>query len=209
MMAIAQRPEYYHAYVGTGQMSNVPQQERLGYELVLNRAREQGIEKAIVELHKIGAPNMSGRYIDGMKGTAIERKWVTKLGGFFYDSSSMLPKLLELCACPEYSGLDCFRFLRGMTFSKKNRMMEREVFEINLNEIVPEVEVPVYFFLGRHDLNAPPAASVEYLQSLTAPAKHLVWFEKSAHSPCFEEAMKFNRELILLKGENIVCSEDL
>lgn len=209
MMAIEQRPEYYHAYVGTGQMSNIPRQERLGYKMVLDLAVERGIEKAVDELGSIGAPNRSGRYIDGMKGTAIERKWVTKLGGFFYAKSSMLPQMLELFACPEYSGLDCCRFLRGMTFSQKNKMMEHEVFELNLNETIPEVEVPVYFFLGRHDLNAPSTVSAEYLQNLIAPAKHLVWFENSAHSPCFEEAMKFNWELILLKADYIACSEDL
>lgn len=153
---------------------------------------------AVSELEKIGPPNHSGQYRNGMKGTALERKWVTKLGGFLYGKSTMVPMMLELFMSAEYSGLDCCRFLRGMMFSKKNRMMENEVLSINLQQTIPEVEVPVYFFLGRHDLNAPASVSAEYFADLLAPEKHLLWFENSAHCPCFEEPMKFNRELISL-----------
>ena len=31
---------------------------------------------------------------------------------------------------------------------------------------------------------------------LKAPKKELIWFEKSAHFPCFEEAEKFNTLMV-------------
>ena len=31
-----------------------------------------------------------------------------------------------------------------------------------------------------------------YLQTLTAPAKHLEWFEHFGHNPCYEEPDRFN-----------------
>ncbi len=198
LMAVEQCPQYYHAYIGTAQMSDIPRQEQVAYRKVLNIARERGVDQAIRELEKIGPPNHAGRYIDGMKGTSIERKWVTKLGGFLYEESSMLPMMAELLAAPEYSGLDCCRFVRGMMLSKKNRMMETEVLNINLTKMVPRVAVPVHFFLGLHDLNAPASVSAQYLKNMMAPEKHVVWFKHSAHSPCFEESIKFNRELIAL-----------
>jgi pimeloyl-ACP methyl ester carboxylesterase len=50
----------------------------------------------------------------------------------------------------------------------------------------------VYFAEGRRDINAPPVLAEHYLQTLTAPAKHLEWFEHSGHNPCYEEPDRFN-----------------
>jgi pimeloyl-ACP methyl ester carboxylesterase len=45
---------------------------------------------------------------------------------------------------------------------------------------------------GRWDINAPPALAERYLEKLTAPVKHLEWFEHSGHNPCYEEPDRFN-----------------
>jgi pimeloyl-ACP methyl ester carboxylesterase len=63
---------------------------------------------------------------------------------------------------------------------------------VDLETQVPAVYVPVYLAEGRWDLNAPPALAERYLQNLTAPGKHLEWFEHSGHNPCYEESARFN-----------------
>jgi pimeloyl-ACP methyl ester carboxylesterase len=55
---------------------------------------------------------------------------------------------------------------------------------------VPQIDVPVYFLVGRHDVNAPPALVEDYLKTLQAPRKELIWFEHSGHSPWVEEPDK-------------------
>lgn len=102
---------------------------------------------------------------------------------------------------PEYNLVDVVRFVRGMTLEKKDRMMEEEVMNTNLFEEIPAVEVPLYFFLGRHDYNCPSTVAADYFDYLEAPRKERVWFEHSAHSPCFEESEKFCRLVIELKTE--------
>jgi len=47
--------------------------------------------------------------------------------------------------------------------------------------------VTVYFFLGRHDVNAPTVLVEEYVQVLDALTKGIVWFEHSGHSPWINE----------------------
>ena len=69
---------------------------------------------------------------------------------------------------------------------------------MNLNELAPELEVPVFFFLGRQDHWVPPEISAAYLETLTAPSKKLVWFEKSGHEPFADEPDEFNRALLEL-----------
>jgi pimeloyl-ACP methyl ester carboxylesterase len=62
---------------------------------------------------------------------------------------------------------------------------------------VPEVKIPVYFCLGRHDFQVPSPLSAKYFESLMrAPRKQLIWFERSAHMPNTEEQDKFNEFMI-------------
>ena len=58
-------------------------------------------------------------------------------------------------------------------------------------EEVPALEVPVYFFSGRHDLTVSRDLSAAYLEKLECPFKGFYTFEKSAHSPMFEEPERF------------------
>jgi pimeloyl-ACP methyl ester carboxylesterase len=60
----------------------------------------------------------------------------------------------------------------------------------------PEVRIPVYFCLGRHDYEVPSVLAAQYFEVLQAPRKRLVWFETSAHQPNIEEKDKFNAFMI-------------
>jgi pimeloyl-ACP methyl ester carboxylesterase len=71
-------------------------------------------------------------------------------------------------------------------------MMWPEVSRLNLIELVPALEVPVFFFLGRKDHFVPPETSVAYFNALTGPSKKLVCFENSGHEPFVDEPHKFN-----------------
>jgi pimeloyl-ACP methyl ester carboxylesterase len=53
--------------------------------------------------------------------------------------------------------------------------------EINLFEEAPTLNCPVYFFLGRKDLQTSSVIAEQYYQTLKAPEKKIFWFEKSAH----------------------------
>ena len=67
-----------------------------------------------------------------------------------------------------------------------------EVSRLNLIDLVPKLEMPVFFLLGREDPWVPPETSVAYFDALTAPSKNLVWFENSGHEPFVDEPGKFN-----------------
>ena len=66
----------------------------------------------------------------------------------------------------------------------------------NINRIITEYKVPVYFFIGNYDYNTPFQISEEFFNQIKAPKKEYIWFEHSAHMPNFEEPQKmdeFNR----------------
>jgi len=61
---------------------------------------------------------------------------------------------------------------------------------------VSRLELPAYFSIGRHDHKADAELAERYCERLEAPSRESVRFENSAHCPLFEEADRFQRELI-------------
>jgi pimeloyl-ACP methyl ester carboxylesterase len=65
-------------------------------------------------------------------------------------------------------------------------------------KVVPALQIPVFFFLGRRDHQVPAETSVAYFDALVAPSKKLVWFEESGHEPFVDEPAKFNTAMVEL-----------
>lgn len=72
-----------------------------------------------------------------------------------------------------------------------------EILKHDLAQEAPELKVPVYFMLGRHDYNAHPELARGYYEKLKAPmGKELIFFEESGHFPHWEEPGKFHEALV-------------
>jgi pimeloyl-ACP methyl ester carboxylesterase len=63
-----------------------------------------------------------------------------------------------------------------------------QLWDVDFREQATQLEVPVYFLLGRHDVNAPPVLTEEYYELVSAPHKELIWFEHSGHNPWVSES---------------------
>lgn len=57
---------------------------------------------------------------------------------------------------------------------------------------VKSFDVPIYLFMGKHDYNTVYALAKEWFDLLEAPSKKFFAFDKSGHTPQWEEADKFN-----------------
>lgn len=194
-LMISRYPESFYAYVGTGQVANMPEGEKVSYQFTLDMAKRSNNQKAVKELEGIGC-SVNGVYKSGLSGTDIQRKWLMKFGGVVYGNSNPSDLIVKILLAKEYSLLDRINFMKAMNMPSINKMVENEFLRINLFEQAPEVKVPIYFFLGRHDNQIPAVVAEKYFEFIKAPKKELIWFEESAHSPCFEEADKFNRLMV-------------
>lgn len=171
------------AYMGTGRIGDWPASEIICYDLTLAEEERRKNRKALQELRAIGAPPHPVRKM------MVQRKWLTRFVGIVGDMSMWRFSRIILGG-PESSILDLADILRGMLFS--TYAMWDEISSINLMEAAPVLQVPVFFFIGRHDHVIAPETSVAYFNTLTAPLKKLVWFEESAHEAPVEEPAKFN-----------------
>ncbi len=76
------------------------------------------------------------------------------------------------------------------------REMKYDIVPRPLEGEITKFDVPVFFFLGRYDLNTPSQLAADYMGRLHAPLKGIVWFEQSAHFPFFEEPHRFRSEML-------------
>ena len=192
-------PEDLTVYIGIGQISNTKESELLGYEFTLAEARRRNNKKALRELQKMGS--LPGGTVESVK---IERKWLVKFGGLIYGKSGyfyLLSWILKILSVSEYAWPDLLRFSYGSKMSLK--FLWDEIFQVNLFEQIPSLEIPVYFLIGCHDHCISSALVEEYFEYLKAPFKKLIWFEKSGHNPPWEESERFNKVVIsqILKRE--------
>jgi len=193
ILTVQKQPEFYYAFIGVGQTVNMAENEVLSYEWTLEQAIKAGNKKDIAKLTKIGRPPYTGNW---KKKFMTERRYLAKYGGEVYDNSKgAFPVVMKsLLSSTEYTLADKINFFRGI-FTTVGLVFP-ELMKINLIEQAPELNIPVYFVLGRHDNEAPSVIAEKYFNILKAPCKELVWFENSAHMPNIEENKKFTDYLI-------------
>jgi len=167
--------------------------DRVAYDFALEQATRLGNQRAIRELRRIGPPP----HLDS-RSFGTRARWATKFGGVNRHATftGLLLKLLrQLVVSPDYTFLDIIRTLRGMRFVQDHLLPD--LANLNLFEMLPRLDVPVFLLQGRHDYVAPSSLAEQYYQALQAPkGKQLIWFEDSAHMPQYEEPGKF-REIVL------------
>ena len=185
-------PESYHGFIGTGQMIAFAETERIDYATAMQIAEQKGDTALVAKLRANGAPPYYGSdvtwksavYLNYLNNAMARQPGIQNPG---YNT-------LRDLASSEYGLLDKINFVRGIVNTFNH--VYQQLYEIDLRTGYTKLDVPVYFFLGRYDLNAPTVLVEEYEQLLEAPKKEIVWFEHSGHNPWINERDKFAREVI-------------
>lgn len=71
-----------------------------------------------------------------------------------------------------------------------------EVMRIDLATSLPVVDCPVYFLVGRNDIQTSAQVTTDYFDKLVAPKKALFVFDNSGHQIHLEESQKFQRVIL-------------
>lgn len=190
-------PELFSAYIGTGQVIDVIENERVGYRRALEVARERNNTEAISELEAI-AP-----YPDVSRGTSqprkVLRRWQREFGMATRGKSDLQMFLAMLDAglrSPDYSLADHWTWISLGSSEYSRNALAREIDTFSASALTPQFAVPMFFFLGRHDWQVPSVIAKDFLGKIDAPSRTLVWFEDSAHSPPSEQAAAFHAALV-------------
>lgn len=185
------RPELFHAYVGTAQMVNVLETDRIIYRMVLDHARQNGDTAFVQTLETQGEPPYLGKSPIRPYSTLFGREYavfeVPNIKNEEYRREGDI--LLLMLKQPEYGWLDRVYYLLGLmnTFNAVYPQLQEMDFRLDATQL----EVPVYLVQGRHDMNNPSQLPEDYFQQLKAPLKRLDFFEDSGHGMIWEEASRF------------------
>lgn len=186
MTVVSRHPELFHAYIGIGQVASMDEGEKLSYRFTLETAKERGDLDAVADLERIGEPPY-----DGLTSVGVQRNYLNRYGGVIYGETDPMRILgAAYFRFPHYSTLDLFYRVPVGSYQSLTALwpwlQKKDLFRD-----VPEVRVPVYFITGRHDHTVTASLTEKYFHRLKAPKKKLIWFERSAHSPNFEEPDRF------------------
>jgi pimeloyl-ACP methyl ester carboxylesterase len=191
MYVVDKYPEKIIAFISIGQVVDGTLGEVISYDYVMEKAEEDNNKRALKELTKIGRPPYKNLVTD----TSTQRKWLGRYGGVEQKCNTLMDIIYGSLFSPEYTGIGGIRMAVGSRFTAD--IMWGNNSDLNFIELIPEVKVPIYFCAGRYDYNTPSVLIEKLYESIKAPRKELVWFEESAHFPCFEEVEKFSG---LMKG---------
>ena len=137
------------------------------------KASKTGNEKALQELTLVKVPFENGRQL------YFHRKWVLEYMG---SKAKITEKQVQ-----EWASMWLPIF--------------NEASKDNLFESAPALRCPVYFFVGRKDVQTNSGITEKYYNILDAPKKQLYWFERSGHSLPTTEPDLLQEIIIGLKGK--------
>jgi len=111
---------------------------------------------------------------------------------------------IPVMACKAYTFKEKANIWISKAFFIKKTKLFDQLLSLDLTTKTKELKIHVYFFSGAYDLTVNHDLSKSYLAELKAPVKGFYTFEKSAHSPNYEEPEKMLQILQedVIKGTN-------
>ena len=187
VLAVQQRPELYHAVIGSGQMVSQRETDRQLYADVLALAAQSGDTALAEQMRSFGEPP----YADTPYPNAVVMGYYSRLEQPYTPPQAYIERGMAANLGPygifgsEYNLVEKVNVLRGLIdmFS----IMYPQLQEIDFRRDVPRLATPVYLLDGKAELMARRTLALAWYAMLEAPIKRIYSFENAAHSVAFEQ----------------------
>jgi proline iminopeptidase len=187
VLAAQQRPDLYHAWVGSGQMVSQRETDRQLYRDVLALAERTGDTALREQILAFGEPP----YADVPYPNAIVMNNYPRLETPYTPPRAYIERGTAANLGPygifgsEYNFVEKVNVLRGLIdmFS----VLYPQIQHLDFRQDVPRLDVPVYILDGAAELPARRDLALEWFDLLDAPSKRLYTFADAGHSVAFEQ----------------------
>lgn len=180
---VRRRPDLFYAFVGTGQIVDMPRGERLAYEMLLREVRVAHDEKAAAQLVALGPPPYTNPS-RLLREQRIEADYPGEPEG---------PMGRDFIYAPGYSLRESFELLAGATQHRARLVAEAMHYKAASGGT--QFEVPVFFIQGAQDMAAPVQLAAQYMNAISAPRKALVLIPGGGHNAFILHSQRFLDEL--------------
>ncbi len=177
-------PEEVLFYIGTGQVIDIVENEKVGYdklkELIINADNKKDLDN----LKKIGV--YPEKNYDKSMIKKIQK--IRILQGKYKIGMNFIPIIKTLIKSPVFRLSDISSLIKGMGNNKK---LWDFLFSHNLYEESREYEIPVFYILGDRDFQAPNTIASSYFETINAPNKKLFLIRDAGHFMMLDQAKLF------------------
>ncbi len=194
VLAVQQRPELFHAYVGVGQMVSPLATDQRFYADTLAWATRTENAALVESLTRSGAPPYT-TMLDYEAALSYEHEV------YPYDHSNNSEgagQMSENIFVKEYSFVDQVHLLGA--FMDVFAVLYPQIQGVDLRTQATRLTVPVYVAQGRHEAPGRSAPAKEWFDLLEAPSKRLIMFDTSGHRPLWEQPAQFHELMLDRRG---------
>ena len=187
---VDQHPENYIAYLSMSQICDQHRSELEAFDYMRLRYEEAGNSSMVARFDDY---NIEGSEEDYRRYTnsGLRDKAMHSLGvGTTSDMDNVITDLffpsLKVTA---YTPLERINIWKGKVASG-SFAVHNESGSFNAFEMVPDIEIPIYFFAGENDMTCCTSLQKDYYERVEAPHKEFFLYEGCAHSPIYENKDK-------------------
>jgi pimeloyl-ACP methyl ester carboxylesterase len=189
----AKAPDRFLAYVGMAQIVHQLRSEVMARDYMIEAYRARGDDAMVRRLEAASVGMEAGTSPEWMRlrDAAMHRIGV----GHTHDMDSVVTGIfLPMWRVRAYTVAEKINIWRGKAWSRP--FFWDALIRDDLGARLTTFDLPIYFFVGRHDQTANPELSRAYFDLIEAPVKGFYIFGDSAHSPLFEEPARA-KEILL------------
>jgi proline iminopeptidase len=190
-LAAQQRPDLFHAYIGTAQMVSLTETDRRFHADLLDHAERTGDTALAERLRSYGEPP----YADVVSGQAVA-----------IDYANLLMPVIDIgvpgiegMGASEYSFVEKRNVFAGLLDTYA--VMYPQLADLDLRRDIARLGLPVYVVQGALEAPGRDDLAREWFDRVDAPTKHLVTLEGAAHNPSYEAPEAFREVLRQIVAE--------
>ncbi|MBI1299258.1 alpha/beta fold hydrolase [bacterium] len=205
VLTVQQRPDLFHAYVGTGQMVSQRETDIIFYEETLTWAEATGNIALADTLRRNGPPPYDS-VLHYEAALSHEHGWNPYPD---FNSNNEMPAILFV---PENTLMDMFNGFRS--FLDTFAVLYPQLQQVDFRQDVPSLEVPVTVVLGEHETRGRAEPAHEWFDMLDAPSKQMIIVERAGHRAHFDDPAAFTALMARIvdetytgSGENVLPTE--
>ncbi|AEI39876.1 alpha/beta fold hydrolase [Paenibacillus mucilaginosus] len=184
---IRKHPEDAAYYVGVGQVVNMLENERVGYQKVKEAIVLSGDRRSLKQLESIG--EYPGENIVFNREFLKKCGKVRKLQGKYNLAVKIgIGIWFTVFQSPIFRFSDITSFLN---LAKANAYLHQFLGSFNLREEPAVYQVPIYYILGGNDWQAPFVIAQQYFEEIAAPRKGIVILPDAGHMTMMDQPDSF------------------
>jgi pimeloyl-ACP methyl ester carboxylesterase len=186
-----QHPDWFHAYIGVGQVVNVRRNEEIGFAFALRAAKADHNPQAVRELEALMP--YPGTVPMTLQRIGTRSRWETYYGGLTHGRKDFSYYADAEGLSPDYDQAELDAIGKGSVYTLNHLL--QPLLGVDLDDMT-DFGCPVILFVGQHDYTTSHELAEQWFERIHAPSKHLVLFADSAHMVMQEQPGRFLMHLV-------------